>query len=592
MPSKYEFDQTRDSLGVDKLDDKERKAMLDKFKQGGGKVLSEKELQNQKAGGSSKSARKIQVGRGGDAGGRGGNSSSSGDDNRQTPGKVVTLESQKRQLSGFFPMFFLKLKAAMAGVAPFGGLHAQAKFISYLGLEFKQALVEFNLIGNDLFLRDKKIGNKIAKELDKKNPLFMEVLQAAHSLYEFSEYNKLMEFHTNQPDINVPFSTIDQPLKSLFRKLYTIYPYQETLRKAFTAAVEIYKADPSNVKDKDIDQKKKRFYKDVSIVFLDVFPKIFLLISRIDGVSYPPFSPLLEKSLGIASENRLGKRKAGESLSLASDYSLESDDELDDDDEFDDEDQDDSDDETDEEDEENQVHATKEYQYGLGLMKTTSPEFLRKKYAIDKDAPHLKNNDRALLAYLFFMEFDHELSFVLTTKKIHLESDFSSGRKVDYKQILADIYNESRNIIQNFQNYAESRKELINLEKQGSGTNYVEASKRKEKYKIKMDMEARNLRGTIRSYMSNVSKNMAILIADMKADKKIVGNMDAPVEFDSELEGSKRLNKQPVKQCILEAYCYSLALSERLSTGDLFGGIIEMTDEEMISSFGQTFTTP
>jgi len=67
--------------------------------------------------------------------------------------------------------------------------------------------------------------------------------------------------------------------------------------------------------------------------------------------------------------------------------------------------------------------------------------------------------------------------------------------------------------------------------------------------------------------------------------------MEDALNFDSELEGSKRLNGQAVKQCILEAYCFSLALSYRLSEGDLFGGILDMTDEEMVASFGKTYAS-
>ena len=39
----------------------------------------------------------------------------------------------------------------------------------------------------------------------------------------------------------------------------------------------------------------------------------------------------------------------------------------------------------------------------------------------------------------------------------------------------------------------------------------------------------------------------------------------------------------------MEAYCYSLALKERLESGELYGGSILLNDEEMVSSFGSTF---
>ncbi|EMJ87133.1 hypothetical protein LEP1GSC196_3402 [Leptospira meyeri serovar Semaranga str. Veldrot Semarang 173] len=61
--------------------------------------------------------------------------------------------------------------------------------------------------------------------------------------------------------------------------------------------------------------------------------------------------------------------------------------------------------------------------------------------------------------------------------------------------------------------------------------------------------------------------------------------MNDVLTLDS-MESRKRLNKKPVKQCIMESYCYLMALYDRLETGDLFGGLVELTPEQMKSSFG------
>jgi hypothetical protein len=71
----------------------------------------------------------------------------------------------------------------------------------------------------------------------------------------------------------------------------------------------------------------------------------------------------------------------------------------------------------------------------------------------------------------------------------------------------------------------------------------------------------------------------------MKSKREIIGNMDDIMSFDN-VEAKKRLNKKPVKQCIMESYCYTLALAERLENGDLYGGVVELSPEEMKESFG------
>lgn len=68
--------------------------------------------------------------------------------------------------------------------------------------------------------------------------------------------------------------------------------------------------------------------------------------------------------------------------------------------------------------------------------------------------------------------------------------------------------------------------------------------------------------------------------------------MDDVISLDA-MEAKKRLNKKPIKQCIMESYCYVMALSDRIESGDLYGGLVELTPEQMKESFGiEMQTTP
>ncbi len=588
MGGKFQFDETRDAIGVNKLNKDERQQMLEKFKNAGGQVLSERELREQKR----EEARRRQArSSGGNDKKKRGEFADSGKKQGSPAMSAAKLaEKREKQLKGNTAKFVVRFKTFMAGLAPFSGAFAKPAFFKFLGLEVKQAVVEFNLLGNDLFLQDKSTGKTIARELDNRNPIYMEAMERLHSLYNASEYHHLMEYHAVSPDIDVPFSSIEEPLKSLYRKMYYLFPFQETLKKGFVTAIDIYKKENSlaPAEINALEQKKKKFLKDLKIVFEIAFPKIFALLCRIDGVNYPPYSAYFEKALGIQTEEKLGTRNVGESTSLASNIS-----------EYDEENAADAQSgesaeggagvdgvEEETQPESDPVKQSKEYKYGMSLMNAVDPETLRKKHDPGNRYHELKLNDRALLAFLYFCEFDRELSFVLTTKKIKLSVDYSGGKR-DYKQILADIFNESRNIIQSFEKYYDAKKEYKEVEQAPEGSNYIEASKRREKSKARVDMEGRSIRGSINHYISAVAQNLALLVADMKDKQKIVENMDEPIDFESDLEGAKRLNGQPVKQCILEAYCYSLALANRLDSGDLYGGILEMTDEEMKSSFGK-----
>lgn len=585
MSSKFQFDDTREAIGADKLNDNERKEMLEKFKSAGGKITQEKEIKDRQAGtGGQKSGQRMP-----------GQSAALAKLEAEQKAKADALtasqkasEKLQKQLSGPTARFMLRLKTFFAGLTPFGGLFAKPSFFQFLNLEVKQALVEFNLLGNDLFILKRETGKTISNHLDQKNPLYMECLERLHKIYDAAEFAKLTEYHNANPGSNIPFNTIDSGVKQLYLNLYYLYPFMDIAQKAMFMAMDIYKEDDSiEHSEKNImDQKRKKFIKDMKIVFEVAFPKLFLLICAIDQKSYPSYSALLEKAISLDPEMKLGKRVKGESGVIASALTEEelSGEEGEEDGEY----EEDAEEST--EQKENPIVQSKEYKYGISLQNSSPLPELRKKHDPNSRYNLLDFNDRALLAFLYFMEFDRELSFVLTTNKIRLNVDYSQGIKIDYKQKLADIFNDSRGIMQAFDKYVDARQEFITLEQNKSpGGNYVEQSKRRENLKSKVDMEGRNIRGYIRGYCEKVTENLAHLISDMKGEKKIVENMDEAVEFESDLEGARRLNKQPVHQCILEAYCYSLALSERLATGDLFGGILEMSDEEMISSFGSTF---
>lgn len=85
--------------------------------------------------------------------------------------------------------------------------------------------------------------------------------------------------------------------------------------------------------------------------------------------------------------------------------------------------------------------------------------------------------------------------------------------------------------------------------------------------------------------MEKTAEILEKLIADMKSKKEIVTNMEDIITLDM-MESKRRLNKKPIKQCIMESYCFAIAFAGRLENGDLFGGVTELSPEEMEKEFG------
>ncbi|HMV36154.1 MAG TPA: hypothetical protein PKM44_12025 [Turneriella sp.] len=597
MPeSKYEFDQTRAAIGANELDNAERREMLERFKSAGGQVLREKSVA-EKQEEARRAAEARSAGAGGvaarPAGGGGGAipetklpSELRREQAREEADRAqrarAEYEKALKKLKGPGARFMVKLRCFLAGITPFAGNVIKPGFVQFLNLELKQALIEFNLIGNDLFLQRPSIGKKIMHNLDGKNPLLMETLEYAHHMYNSEYFNTFATAAQN--GAAVPVESAAAAIKSIYRTLYILYPFQETFRKAMGYALDVFtpEAQAAKLSQESLQGmilKQKRFHANTKIAFQTAFPKLFHLVCLADGTDYPPFSPLLEKAIQVAQNDKLGQRKKGDGSTLesqAADQPVEG------------AQPEEKAEEKKEEEKKGGIYDTKEYQYGFSLMKMRNPQQLVERY--DKSKRMLEKvpiNDRILLSYLYFMEFDYEYSFVLTTNKISINVDYSGGVKSDYKKQMADLYNESRAIIKAYEKYEEMLQEY-RAAKDRKSSNYIEKSKLEEKAKGRADMEGRNTRGLIRAFMDNVAKSMAYLIADMKGAKQIVANMDEAVKFDAEFEKGKRLNGKPVKQCIMDAYCFAVAFKERLANGDLFP-LTPMTDEEMQSSFGQSF---
>lgn len=591
---KFEFDDTRAAIGANDMDASTRKEMLERFKSVGGQVLKERDV-TQKAEAGKAGGVETRSGRGGGGAGGGGGG---GIPENKLPSELrrerEREESDKQQraraeyekalkkISGPGAKFMIRLRCFLAGVSPFSGRVIKPSFVQFLNLEVKQALIEFNLIGNDLFLQRPTIGKKITHSLDNKNPLLMETLEYAHHMYNSEYFNAFAAAAQNNS--SVPLEAVSGSLKSIYRALYILYPFQETFKKAMGFALDIFtpEAHSAKLSQESIQGmiiKQKRFNNNAKVAFQTAFSKLFHLICLADGVDYPPFSPLLEKAIQVTQADKLGQRKKGDASTLessAADAPAET------------PAGGENGEEKKEEEKKGGIYDTKEYQYGMSLMKLNLPPALAQRFDTSKRMlEKVSINDRILLAYLHFLEFDYEYSFVLTTNKIHINVDYSGGVKSDYKKQMADLYNESRAIIKAYEKYEEMQQEYKEQVARKS-TNYIEKSKLDDKAKGRADMEGRNTRGLIRTFMDNVAKSMAFLIADMKSAKQIVGNMDEPVKFDAEFEKGKRLNGKPVKQCIMDAYCYAVAFKERLANGDLFP-LTPMTDEEMIASFGSTF---
>jgi hypothetical protein len=211
---------------------------------------------------------------------------------------------------------------------------------------------------------------------------------------------------------------------------------------------------------------------------------------------------------------------------------------------------------------------------------------LRRKHDPKDELQHIKMQDKVLIAYLFFKEFDEEYSFILTTPKLKLNVVYRDGRKIDYHQLLADTYEQIRPVFEMFKKYRHETEEFNKVVAEGGmAANYVNHAKKASLLESRRGTSGREVRNMMKEYLRKVEGLLGTLKNDMRNEKQILANPEDAIKFDLAADQRKRLNGKPIKQAVMEVYCFVGALAARIEDGDLFGGVLEMNEEEFEKSF-------
>ena len=115
--------------------------------------------------------------------------------------------------------------------------------------------------------------------------------------------------------------------------------------------------------------------------------------------------------------------------------------------------------------------------------------------------------------------------------------------------------------------------------------NYVNHAKKASLLESRRGTSGREVRNMMKEYLRKVEGLLGTLKNDMRNEKQILANPEDAIKFDLAADQRKRLNGKPIKQAVMEVYCFVGALAARIEDGDLFGGVLEMNEEEFEKSF-------
>jgi len=552
-----EVDKTKDNIGADKLDNETKKKLYNQFVDAGGEVVSDRSRRRSLA--IDREKQKQYQTRLDEHNRKAGTSAAYG--KREVNGRTAVKGSSNiAGNEGVFATFFnrlrIKLHLKFQRITQYNGLYFDFKFLERFNNTYKPALMEVQIIYFDLFMKRPQNGVRITQRLDKMNPLFYEVIEMIGNLYDRMSTDQIVEHYTNFPDVPKKVSEIKDPLMEIYRRLYILKPYENTIFNSFVKAIDLQmKIDEK--KSSAYSAKKRRVKSSLFVLFHKLYPKLHWLLCHYEGRFIHVDSSEVEDIFAIAEAEKPGNR-----ILLKPDYDAQA--------------------EMAEQKAQNKVEKKEEddipdhIKRGLQLMYELDLNEVRKDLDQKGIFEHVSDNDKVLITYLLFNEFDREYSFILTTNKIKYNVDFTSTGKFNFGTKFQQLYDEMRKPADSLRNYADvfAVYERTRKEKPASSSQYIAYSKRLQEILNKRNNAGKMARMTVRAYMEKLSGELKDLLDDMDSSQKYVANPQEIMEFASDIEGSSKINGKKVYEAILILYYYCSAFVNRLGPdGDLSGSI-------------------
>ncbi len=557
--SMSKIDRTKENIGITNLDDKTKKDLFNKFVQAGGQVVTEKkssgfkdfdrEKQKQYRQKIESHKEKLQTAK-----------PVSAVRQKKPVAKTVEVKVQARgeqkrgSITAFIDRTIIRFKLMFLGVADFWGGYYKPSFIERFNTEYKAALLELQMIYLDLFKQNPGIGKSIIAKLDAIKPLYYELIEMLAAIYDRGSFMLIMQAYEEFPDISQRVSDYRDFFVSLFKKLYVLQQYSTTAMDAFERAI-LFQQEAEKNKASLYASKRKKARNDIYIIFNKLFPRLWWLFCNYHGIVLPLNDSRIESMLGITSEDKPGRRVKGAEITevdvpLPGDAARE----------------------TDEKKKEETLPP--EIKKGLELMYALDMKKLREEYDRENRFKFVKDDDIILQSRLLLLEFDREYSLILTTNKIKYNTIYGTAGKIDYRIRLSDLYNGMRDCMEVLRQYTDALElyEKTRLDKPISNAQYIEYSKKLTQLEKTQKTLGNQVRMTVASYMEKVADELKALVDDMNGQQLIVTNPQDILNFESEIEGEKKLGGKKVYECIYLTRCFAAAFAHRLSVGgDLSG---------------------
>lgn len=577
------FDNTRDNINVQKLDDDDRKKLFNKFVDAGGEVIQDKRkkpmvinrekqremsekmdshyknsIKNQKS-----RAKRIQS-------------------SKDVP-QNITKKSSENLILKLINAFKIRMSLSLKGVSDFSTTTFKSSFFEKYNSEYKPALIELQMLYIDIFKQNIVLGNRVMEQLDKMRPLYFELIEMTADLFDKTVNAQLIDSYIAFPDEEQTVVEYRDPILAYFKKIYPLNIYQDMIYSSFEKAIAL-QAKFDKKKGSAYSSKKKKMKNNLYIVFHKFFPSLYWLFCKYHGSVIPlSYNRDIEEILLIGPDMIPGNRIASAPPSIDPqniNRTIEN--------------KQKSEEEELEKAREELKKSTKEVipdhvQAGLRELRKLNPANLKKKYTQrDNLAMKMSLNDKVFIAYLYLCEFDHEYAFLLSTNKIKYNTITGKNQqRINFKPIFEALFNNLNKNYDLFKQYFTATETYLKAieDKPFSNDQYIKYSKRFTQAEQERKNRGSSARHTLSAYMSKLLEAIEKILNDMNNANRLVQNSNEELAFDTSVETHAKLHGRTVKECFQFLYEFCSGIRYSLSpAGELSGDIEFETESKEASS--------
>lgn len=576
------LDKTKENLKVNRLGKDDRKELFDRFVDAGGQIIDdegelikkkkravydrEKQLAYKKLI-EARKQRAAQAAKGRTA-------------REKTPSRV----SQPGQFSPgamelFFQRFLIRMRLFLMRVCDFSSRYFNNKFLHEFNTVYMPSMNHIQMLFYEIFKQNPEAGYEVISDINNINSIYYELAKRMSDLYDVKSLMEIIQSYLASPENRHRVSNVKEPILRLFKNLYILKAYQESILSSFEKSLSSY-TGLTKKKSSYYSQKRRDLKNDLGNIFDKLFYILYWLFCGFRGSIIPIGSPAIDEILGITMEDRPGVKKKKEGASTAdmleTDINIEKSEDK--------KEEKEKNEENDEKSEDKDV-MTDDIKKGFQLMRHFTKKNIKKLREIhdeSKKFTKINDNDKILMTYLLMQEFDREYSFLLTTNKIKYSSEYSRKGDMNYRDKLLILANDIKKCFSTLFDYTTAAELYFNTknEKPLSNDQYIEYNKKLGNLSKKREQAGSTAKMTVYSFMDNLIKLLRPLIDDMRGSRKIIDNPGDEIAFDVTVESNRKLNNKTIYEAICYAFFYASAFVYRLGAkGDLAGGL-EFDDKE------------